>query len=308
MKYNSLFSHLRSWISLHLLTILVASCGPDPFPEELVSFEAAQGNPVFSGTDSSTWDSKIRERGYILKEDSVYKMWYTGYSDNDPVMKIGLALSNDGIGWNRHPDNPVIDSFWTEDVHVVVHDGVYYMVAEGLNDIAYMLSSSTGIDWTSLGPLDIRKSNGDPIEPGPRGTPTLWIEGDQWYLFYEREDIGIWLAVSSDRKTWINLQDTPVIKKGPESYDSEGVALNQVIKVNQRYYALYHGTPNKDWSTWNSNIAVSKDLVRWEKYSQNPIVRSDSLNPDLSSPILIHDGHCYRLYTMHEKVRVYFPK
>ncbi len=278
------------------------------FPSELVNFSPIEQNPVFKGTDTDTWDQYIRERGYILKEDDIYKMWYTGYDgSDDPTMYLGYATSDDGIKWTRYADNPIFDEYWTEDVHVVKHDGTYFMVAEGVNDVAHMLTSSDGIHWQRLGDLDIRKENGEPIDPGAYGTPTLWIEGDKWYLLYERGDLGIWLAVSTDIKVWTNVQDDPVIKMGPGDYDAKGVAVNQVIKYKGRYYAYYHGTPDEDWATWNSNVAVSDDLIHWTKYENNPIINTDSISNNYSSPILVWDGKNYRLYTMHEKVRVFYP-
>ena len=39
------------------------------FPYELVNFTSYQNNPVFTGSETNTWDQKIRERGYILKEN-----------------------------------------------------------------------------------------------------------------------------------------------------------------------------------------------------------------------------------------------
>lgn len=279
------------------------------FPSELVDFYPIDQNPVFKGTGTDTWDSMIRERGYILKEDDIYKMWYTGYDGSDEAtMYLGYATSSDGIHWTRYSGNPIFDEYWTEDVHVVKHEGSYFMVAEGVNDIAHMLSSVDGIHWQRLGDLDIRKVNGEPIDPGAYGTPALWIEGDSWYLFYEREDLGIWLAVSKDLHVWTNIQDDPVIERGPGVYDAEGLALNQIIKYQGRYYAYYHGTPDEDWATWNSNIATSDDLVHWIKYENNPIIGPDSVNGNISSPILVHDGTKYRLYTMHENVRVFYPE
>ena len=50
----------------------------------------------------------------------------------------------------------------------------------------------------------------------------LWIEGDTWYLFYERGDRGVWLAKSTDRETWTNVQDAPVIARGPNRIRSPG--------------------------------------------------------------------------------------
>ncbi|MDX2048710.1 MAG: hypothetical protein SFU87_18125 [Chitinophagaceae bacterium] len=80
-----------------------------------------------------------------------------------------------------------------------------------------------------------------------------------------------------------------------------GVALNQVIKYNGMYYGYYHATAVKDWSEWSTNVAVSKDLLNWEKYSKNPIMKENK-----SSGILVHDGSQYRLYTMHSQVCVHF--
>ena len=47
-------------------------------------------------------------------------------------------------------------------------------------------------------------------------------------------------------------------------------------------------------------MAVSSDLVHWEKYPGNPIVEGDH-----SSPILVPDRDKYRLYTMHDQVWIY---
>ena len=279
------------------------------FPPELIDFVPYKQNPVFTGTGTDTWDRIIRERGYILREDSIYKMWYTGYKGNEnPTKYLGYATSNDGFTWMRYSDNPIFNEYWTEDVQVVKMEGTYYMVAEGVNDIAHLLTSTDGIHWQREGDLDIRKVNGETIDPGAYGTPTLWFEEGKWYLFYEREDLGIWLATSNDLKVWMNVQDDPVIKRGPDAYDKEAVALNQIIKYQGRYYAYYHASPDENWNTWNSNVAVSADLIHWEKYAKNPIVSPDSLNRNSSSPILVHDGSRYRLYTMHSSVRVYFPK
>ena len=281
-----------------------SSSNDDVFPEELISFVPYQNNPVFTGTGENTWDHAIRERGYIVKEDDGYHMWYTGFRGNtkDPVMTLGYATSADGIEWTRFRGNPIFTESWVEDMMVVRRDSIYYMFAEGRNDIAHLLTSRDKITWTDHGSLNIRQTNGQPLSPGPYGTPTVYIEDDVWYLFYERNDEGIWLATSRDLKEWKNVQDQPVIKKGPESYDKYGVALNQVVKNGDRYYGYYHGTPTEDWSVWNTNVAVSSDLMRWEKYKDNPILEENK-----SSGILVHDGERYRLYTMHDQVQLHFP-
>lgn len=273
------------------------------YPLEILEFIADQKNPVFKGTGTDTWDERIRERGYILREDGVYHMWYTGYRDQPATeMHLGYATSEDGITWKRFEGNPIYDKGWMEDMMVIKDEGTYYMFAEGKDDIAHLLTSTDRIHWTEQGNLDIRYTNGEPLSRGAYGTPTAWKENGLWYLFYERGDLGIWLATSTDLKVWKNIQDEPVIAMGPESYDKYGVAVNQIIKHKGKYYAYYHATAFEDWHEWSSCVAISDDLIHWKKYKNNPIMKENK-----SSPILVHDGEQYRLYTMHDEVVVYFP-
>jgi sucrose-6-phosphate hydrolase SacC (GH32 family) len=307
---------MKILLSLFLLVFITSGCRNNPssgnkttgagdlkFPPEMTDFTPYRDNPVFKGTGTDTWDQEIRERGYILHEGGMYYMWYTGYRGDESSEKhLGLATSSDGLAWTRYQGNPVYDSGWVEDMSVINHDGTYYMFAEGRGDTAHMLTSTDRIHWEEKGPLDIHYSDGRPLSAGAYGTPTIWFEDGTWYLFYEREDLGIWLATSPDMKVWTNKQDDPVITMGPEEYDRFGLALNQVIKYKGKYYGYYHATEYKDWHEWTSCVAVSDDLIHWEKYPGNPIMRENK-----SSPIMVYDGEKYLLYTMHPDVCVHFP-
>ncbi|MGI8635079.1 MAG: glycosylase [Segetibacter sp.] len=302
-------------LQIVLLLIVVISCNnrqktavdeidKDEFPFEMVEFTPYKTNPVFKATDTNTWDQHIRERGYILYEDSMYKMWYTGYNGSDTVVKyLGYATSKDGMNWERYARNPIFTAKWTEDMCVIKNDGKYYMYAEGRNDVAHLLVSNDGSNWQEQGDLTIHTVDGKNI-PGPYGTPTVWIENDKWYLFYERNDEAIWLAESKDHKNWTNVQDEPVIKKGPDKYDAGAVAANQIVKYKGRYYIYYHASADAMSSSkmWTSDVAMSNDLKHWVKYPKNPTVEGDH-----SSPIVVFDG-AYKLYTMHPSVFLYLPK
>jgi len=269
----------------------------------LVEFDAVPRNPIFTARPGA-WDTKIRERGWILKEGNLFHLWYTGYDGTKTGRRLlGYALSNDGLHWTRHPDNPFVRNHWVEDMMVVKEGDTYYMFAEGAQDIAQLLTSPDALHWTRVGPLDIRLKNGQPISPGPRGTPTVYIENGTWHLFYERGDKGVWLATSRDRQVWTNVQDEPVLALGPEPYDRYAVAVNQVLKHQGKYYAYYHGSDTPEWKEWNVNVAVSDDLRTWRKYAHNPLLRGNQ-----SSAIVVPDGSAYRLYSMHNQVRVYLPK
>jgi beta-1,2-mannobiose phosphorylase / 1,2-beta-oligomannan phosphorylase len=297
--------HRRPSIRSAFVVVLLASAPAvaDDFPRGLVSWTPMAGNPVFRGAGDDAWDRKIRERGYILVEDGTFHLWYTGYNDDrSPNRFLGHATSADGLRWARDPANPIVTGSWVEDVCVVRRDGRYVMFAEGKDDIAHQLTSADGLRWDDLGRLDIRNRDGSPLSPGPYGTPTAWFEDGTWYLFYERGDRGVWLATSTDRRTWTNVQDDPVLACGPGAYDREAIAVNQVIKRDGVYYAFYHANSHRPWKDWTTNIARSRDLVHWEKYPGNPII-----GDNCSSAVLVRTAQGDRLYTMHPEVRAFAP-
>ena len=101
-----------------------------------------------------------------------------------------------------------------------------------------------------------------------------------------------------------NVEDTPVLAMGPESYDRYAVAMNQVIKRDGVYYAFYHANAHKPWKDWSTNVARSRDLVHWEKYPGNPLL---PVAQNKSSGIVVPDGGRFRLYTMHPEVNLHLP-
>ncbi len=276
------------------------------FPPELVSFEPYAKNPVFTAGGEGKWDAKIRERGWILRDEAGWHLWYTVYTGlPNATMKLGYATSPDGLAWTRHPGNPIYDEHWVEDMMIVRREADYLMFAEGVADRAHLLASQDGVRWERRGKLQILKTDGNPIEEGPYGTPTAYVTPDGAFrLFYERRDEGIWIAapVSKDLLTWKNLQDEPVLRPGPADYDRKLVACNQIVRHDGRYYMHYHGSAGD--RRWSPAIAVSPDLVNWRKYAGNPL---RPVAENKSSGLLVSDGKSLRFYTMHGQVDAYFP-
>tara|TARA_R110002072_G_scaffold271038_2_gene430986 strand:- start:113688 stop:114623 length:936 start_codon:yes stop_codon:yes gene_type:complete len=287
---------------------LISANADELFPKELTNFAPVAANPVFTAQGEGHWDVKIRERGWILFDQSAaagtpaWRMWYTGYDGTrEGQKKLGLATSDDGVKWTPHPENPVYAETWVEDMMIVPRDGTLYMFAEGKNDQAHLLKSTDGVAWQRVGPLDVRKADGEPIEPGPYGTPTAYHEDGVWNLFYERRDAGIWLATSRDMKVWTNISDAPVMVPGPDEFDLDLIAMNQVFKYKGRYYASIHGSKAGS-KLWANGIAVSDDLRNWKKYPRNPL---RPISENKSSGLFIHDGKQFRFYTMHDEVHLH---
>jgi hypothetical protein len=290
-----------------LIVGIAGASRADDFPKSIVSWEPISANPVFTGkkegTGSKAWDEEIRERGWIVRDGKSYQLWYTGYNPAlSPTRFLGHAVSDDGIHWTRDAKNPIFTGSWVEDVCLVRKDGIDYLFAEGLNDQAHLLTSNDGLHWADRGRLDIRSTDGRPIIPGPFGTPTVFVEGDTWYLFYERGDRGVWLATSKDHLVWTNVSDDPVLKMGPEPFDKGAVAFDQVLKRDGVFYAIYHAQATVPWEKngWTTCVARSKDLIHWEKYPGNPILRDNK-----SSAMIVETPEGDRLYSMHPQVQVH---
>jgi hypothetical protein len=285
------------------------AAGVDPggeFPPALVDFGPASAAPLFAGGGPEAWDRDLRERGWIERRDGRWRLWYTGSNrDRDPMRKLGLATSPDGLNWTRVPE-PLVPDAWVEDVCVVRQGGCYRMFAEGEEDIAHLLTSRDGVRWRRHGPLDIRLVDGRPIPEGPRGTPAAWFERGTWHLFYERRDKGVWLATSRDLCTFTNVRDEPVLECGPDEYDRDLIAVDQIVRHAGRYYAYYHACGQAGSGRWSTCLAVSDDLVHWRKHPGNPVLPVDPDHPGRSSATLVHDGTRLRLYTTHPDVRVRF--
>jgi predicted GH43/DUF377 family glycosyl hydrolase len=297
------------WLAIAFALCLTAPArGDDLFPSQLLRFEPIAKNPVFTAAGPGHWDARIRERGWILKDEAGWHLWYTGYDGTREGLKmLGYASSPDGLTWTRSDRNPIYKEHWVEDMMVVKTGDTYYMFAEGLNDRAQLLTSTDRLSWTRRGTLRILKTDGSPISEGAYGTPTAWHENGKWRLFYERSDKGIWLAeaTSDDLLEWKNVNDEPVISPGPDEFDRKMVAANQVLKIGGRYYLSYHGTAADTMpSKWACGLAVSDDLIHWKKYAGNPL---RPIAENKSSGIFVPDGNSFRFYTVHNQVDAYVP-
>lgn len=301
---------MRCFPSLIVLFFLhaVSFIHANDFPSALTNFPTVEPTDFTPRADA--WDKAFRERGSIVRlDDGQLWLYYTGYDGTrEGIKQIGLAISTDnGQSWTRARKAPVTpEGLWTEDPFVLRHHDQWFMFAEGLNDQAHHLISSDGLKWQAAGTLDVRLTNGQPIPPGPYGTPTVIVEDNLWHLFYERRDQGVWLATSTDRKVWTNVSDEPVISLGESGFDKAMIALNQIIKHDGRYYAYYHGADRVEKPReWAVGVAVSSDLRNWTRFDGNPI--TDPKDNVSSGTVVFTDGPSFppTLFTTHDVIRIH---
>jgi hypothetical protein len=64
----------------------------------------------------------------------------------------------------------------------------------------------------------------------------------------------------------------------------------------------YHGAGTDGAAhPWSTHLAASEDGINWTKYPGNPIVH------DKSSAFVVDDGSGLRLYTVNERVDLFWP-
>jgi predicted GH43/DUF377 family glycosyl hydrolase len=108
----------------------------------------AESDPVF--TSQSGWEYKKVDRPRVVHAPDG---WVMIYQAGTSVDQRGLAISEDGIAWKTHPENPVlhtdvfpIPNARTWDTNLVYHDGAYYYFMEigTLNETNLYLAKHEG--------------------------------------------------------------------------------------------------------------------------------------------------------------------
>lgn len=64
--------------------------------------------PVLQAGAAGSWEANSVGSPTVIKDGSIYKMWYTGL-DAALYGRIGYATSSDGITWTKYAGNPVLD-------------------------------------------------------------------------------------------------------------------------------------------------------------------------------------------------------
>ena len=211
-------------------------------------------NPVLSPSDSS-WDAYAVSGATVIKDESGYKMYYSGWSDHysEEAWNIGLATSEDGIHWEKYP-NPVLTGSedWEYQLAatcVIKIDEVYYMYYMGRNlpNLKIGLATSVdGVNWT--------KHLQNPIlspDVEWEGTGIYYAnvhkEDDQYIMYYMNgAGTGFGKATSTDGVNWTKDSQNPFFTKNDTyNYWSDyKIAYPYYLKINNQDRIYYSGFSN----------------------------------------------------------------
>jgi beta-1,2-mannosidase len=194
--------------------------GPVQFP--LGPFTPYDQNPILRPQGQGWESSSVYNPAAIVKDDRVVLL-YRAHAD-DIVSHVGLATSEDGIAFERHPEpvfSPVEDYevHGVEDPRVSEIDGTYYLTYTAYDGTIAQLCLATSTDlftWERHGPMF---PDFDTFLPQGNGMPGPWSKAggilpvpvDGRWLMYFGEG-SIWWAESDDLIHWRPCpQDAPVM-------------------------------------------------------------------------------------------------
>jgi predicted GH43/DUF377 family glycosyl hydrolase len=222
--------------------------------------------PVLTVGEYGSWDDQAVGMGAIIKEDSLFKLYYIGMRGPYEKKEIGLAVSRDGIIWEKYP-NPVLEATDNEyqlGTHAVIKiNGKYYMYYEShpyndYNKAAINLAlSDDGIHWTRfnnnpiLKPTEVWEGLGIGYASIVQGNDGLLM------LFMNIYHSGFGLARSIDGINWTKDQNNPIFTVNKVSNNwCYKISYPYLVKVGNGYRIYYTGTNMSN--TWALGFTAMK--------------------------------------------------
>ncbi len=234
-------------------------------------------NPILRPTPG-TWAGEWIANETIIQVGDSYLMYLDGKAG--PVERIGVARAEvdsfDGITWKEHAGNPVLDIGPGGYDHTSVldpsvirfsgHLWMYYTGLGGPPDRICLAHSTDGYHW--------EKDEHNPILSGR--CPHAILMNDSLYLFYlvYNEDGGydVRLAMSQDGVRFEKHARRPILPRGEEgSWDSFSVVTTRIFEEEGVFQMLYAADRERVDEPRGFGLALSRDLVTWEKFAGNPV-------------------------------------
>ncbi|MDN4593361.1 glycoside hydrolase family 130 protein [Polycladomyces subterraneus] len=195
-------------------------------------FEKYEGNPILSPQGDS-WEAKdVFNPAVVVKDDKVYMLYraedHTGEGEWNGTSRIGLAVSEDGIHFERRPEpvlvptEPYEQPGGCEDPRVTLIDNTYYMTYTAYDGECARMCLATSKDlvhWEKRGVL-FPDWKGDQPRIWSKSGAILPEKINGKYVMYFG-DSAIWVAYSEDLIHWDPVEK-PVLqtRQDPGAFDS----------------------------------------------------------------------------------------
>jgi predicted GH43/DUF377 family glycosyl hydrolase len=236
-------------------------------------------SPVITPTQA--WETQYVWQPYVIRDSSLYKMWYNGGSGGG-AGGIGYAWSTNGIEWTKYAGNPVVSpgpSTWdAENIEVpcVLTDGTsgfkmwYEGVPFGLDTVRVGYATATSeTTWTKANNINpLLSPTPGTWEPTWLRSPRVLFNGvtyQMWYSAgppYNTNNRGIGYATSLDGIGWERSSANPVLQSTPGTWDAGGIWAGDVLFDGTTYHLWYQAGSLTALRTGYASAPVDPTSVR----------------------------------------------
>lgn len=242
----------------------VSSCSFDTFNG--ITWEETFSEPILKvNPDPNAYDSNhILDPASVVIGNKVY-LYYSAHSLTMPH-SVSLAISYDGINFEKYENNPIIHNAVAPEV--IIKNGLVYLFYQrwtaGSKGVSrfYVCTSSNGIDFDIANEKVVFEPD---AESQSVSTNRIYEEDGIYYSFFGNnkrykdypESIGI--SRSKDLLNWEKSDNTIITRGNPGTWDEGALWFATVHKHKDTYYLWYEGT-----GTGNKRI-TEKDILESDK-------------------------------------------
>ncbi len=276
-------------------------------------------NPVLRPDPLNDWEALNVFNPSVVVHGRLFHMHYRAQGV-DYVSRIGYAVSEDGVNWNRLR-RPVLEpsaefeARGVEDPRVTELDGRFYMaytaygragahpeVGETPTGITPMYAVSDDlITWERIGPVVVGEDNKD---------HALFPErvGGRLVTFHRRPP-SIWLAFSDDMRAWGSHVE--IMRPRPGAWDGKRIgAGGPPIRTDEGWLVIYHGYDESHVYCMGTALLDLEDPTRvlkrprtsvlepqetWEIKGDVPNVVFGTANPVVEGEVYLYYGGADRV-------------
>lgn len=252
---------------------------------DICLFQRYAANPVFKPEGPASWRNQHMANAGILSPanspDGNWWMYLRGSGDRPYYCdQIGLytqpADKFKPFGpWDEYRYNPVLpvgasgsfdDGYLLDTAPVVGKDGVVYVYYNGNNrdrtqhGLCVRYSTDGGYTFTGIDA---------PVLKGKGCSDAVYHDG-KYYIYYGGGNpCRLYVTVTSDPLSFAGAStyETIPIGGGPSNFDSHAVNGSMIFRLQgvDKWFASYQGSSNSYDFPDRFHIAVSDDLIHWEK-------------------------------------------
>ena len=222
--------------------------------------------------DEGTYDTARSHGPAVIKDGSIYKMWYSGYDGSDWF--IIYCDSTDGKTWSNHQKVLEKGAEGTYDTSrgshaTIIKEGatynMWYTGDDGSNTRIIFANSTDGENWANH-QLVIDIGDEGTYDTSKSYAPSVIKDGATYEMWYTGQSPGsgsrIIFANSTDGINWNNHQ--MVVDIGEEgTYDTDFVQYSTIVKDNGEYNMWYSGY---DGSAIRIVYCNSSDGITWSNH------------------------------------------